>query len=210
MPVEESGNLIILADAIAHADGNTRFTDPWWPLMTRWVNYLEKFGPDPEKQLCTDDFNGRLAHNSNLAVKAIVGLGAYADLAKMRGDTATYQKYIGLARQDAAHWMQAAGDGDHYRLAYDKPGTWSQVYNLVWDRILGLGVFPPEVAAKEVAHYKAVLQPFGLPLDSRNMRTKADWTVWTASLADNKADFEALIAPMQHYLQTTPDRVAVQ
>ena len=207
MPVEESGNMIILADAIAHDDGNTKFSDPWWPLMTRWVNYLEKYGPDPEEQLCTDDFNGRLAHNSNLAVKAIVGLGAYADLAKMRGDTATYGRYIELARADARHWMEAANDGDHYRLAYDKPGTWSQLYNMVFDKILGLDVFPPEVYAKEVAHYKAEVKPYGLPLDSRNMRTKADWTAWTASLAGNKADFEALMAPMQHYLQTTPDRV---
>ena len=207
MPVEESGNMIILADAIAHADGNTKFSDPWWPLMTKWVNYLEKYGLDPEEQLCTDDFNGRLAHNSNLAVKAIVGLGAYADLAKMRGDQTTYTKYITMARKYAKHWMQVAGDGDHYRLAYDKPGTWSQLYNMVFDKILGLDVFPEEVYAKEVAHYKTVLTPYGLPLDSRNMRTKADWTVWTASLADNKQDFEALIAPMQHYLQTTPDRV---
>ncbi len=207
MPVEESGNMIILADAIAHCDGNTHFSDPWWPTMTKWVNYLEKFGPDPEEQLCTDDFNGRLAHNSNLGVKAIVGLGAYADLAKMRGDTATYNRYIGLARADAKNWMKQAGDGDHYRLAYNKPGSWSQVYNLIWDPILGLDVFPKEVAEQEVAHYKTVLQPYGLPLDSRNMKSKADWTAWAASLADSKDDFQTLIAPMQHYLQTTPDRV---
>ncbi len=208
MPVEESGNLIILADAIARADGNTRFIDPWWGMITRWVDYLEKFGPDPETQLCTDDFNGKLAHNSNLGVKAIVGLGAYADLCKMRGDTAGYDKYIKLARDDAKNWMKQAGDGAHYRLAYNKPGTWSQLYNLVFDQILRLEVFPAEVYRNEVAHYKTVLKPYGLPLDNRNMRTKSDWTIWTASLAENQADFETLIAPMLNYLQETPDRVA--
>jgi hypothetical protein len=207
MPVEESGNMIILADAIAHCDGNTKFVDPYWPAVTKWVDYLEKYGPDPEEQLCTDDFNGRLAHNSNLAVKAIVGLGAFADLCKMKGDMAGYNKYITLARNDAKHWMQAAGDGDHYRLAYDKAGTWSQVYNLVWDKILGLDVFPPEVAEKEIAHYKTVLKPYGLPLDSRKAVTKTDWTLWTASLASNQEDFKTLTNPLMHYLQETPDRV---
>jgi hypothetical protein len=108
----------------------------------------------------------------------------------MRGDTAGAEKYRQIAKTDAEHWMQAAAEGDHYRLAFDKPGTWSQKYNLVWDRILGLNVFPPEVAQKEVAHYKTVMQRYGVPLDSRTKLTKTDWSFWSATLADNQADFE--------------------
>jgi hypothetical protein len=102
--------------------------------------------------------------------------------------------------------VQVAADGDHFRLAFDKPNTWSQKYNLVWDRILGLNVFPPAVAQMEVAHYKNVMQRYGLPLDSRTHLTKSDWTVWSASLADNQADFEALTSPMYDYLNTTTAR----
>ncbi len=207
MPVEESGNMLILCDAVAHDDGNANFVSPWWPKLTQWAKLtLEQYGLDPENQLCTDDFMGHLAHNANLSVKAILGLACYGDLCAMRGDHANAEKYMNLAKVDAKHWVQAAGEGDHFRLAFDKPNTWSQKYNLVWDRILGLNVFPPEVAQKEVAHYKSELQRFGVPLDSRTKLTKTDWSFWSATLAGNQADFETLTSPIYDYLNETTAR----
>ena len=207
MPVEESGNMLILCDAIAKEDGNANFATPWWPVLTEWARYLEKYGLDPEDQLCTDDFMGHLAHNANLSVKAILGLAAYGDLCRRRGDTANAAKYTRLARADAEHWMTAAGEGDHYKLAFDKTNTWSQKYNLVWDRILGLNVFPPEAARKETAYYKQVMQRFGVPLDSRTHLTKTDWSVWSATLAERQADFEGFISPIYDYLNSTTQRM---
>jgi hypothetical protein len=206
MPVEESGNMLILCDAICQEENGAGFVTPWWPQLTQWAKYLEQYGLDPEDQLCTDDFMGHLAHNANLSVKAILGLAAYGDMCQRRGDAAGAARYAQLAKTDAAHWMQAAADGDHSRLAFDKPDTWSQKYNLVWDRILGLNVFPPEAARTEVAYYKKMLQPYGLPLDSRTKLTKTDWTVWSATLAENDPDFKALISPVYDYLNQTTKR----
>ncbi|MCW3052053.1 MAG: Glutaminase [Chthonomonadales bacterium] len=153
MPVEESGNMLILCDAIAQAEGSPEFVAKWWPQMTQWAEYLEKYGLDPEEQLCTDDFMGHLAHNANLSVKAILGLAAYGDLCRMRGDAKNAAKYLKEARVDAQHWIQVTEDNGHSRLAFDKPNTWSQKYNLVWDEFLGLHIFPPFVAKQEVNFY---------------------------------------------------------
>ena len=149
---------------------------------------------------------GHLAHNANLSVKAILGLAAYGDLCRIRGDRETADKYMAMAKTDARHWMEVGPVrmGDHYRLAFDKPNTWSQKYNLVWDRILGLNVFPPEVAKKEVAHYRKVMLRYGVPLDSRTHLTKTDWSFWSATLAEKPADFEAIIAPIYDYLNRRP------
>jgi len=206
MPVEESGNMLILCDAISQIQGDSKWLTPWWPKLTEWAKYLEQYGLDPEDQLCTDDFMGHLAHNANLSVKAILALAAYGDLCQQRGDQANALKYAELAKTDAAHWVQVAAEGDHFRLAFDQPGTWSQKYNLVWDRILGLNVFPPSVAQMEVAHYKKVMQRYGVPLDSRTHLTKTDWSFWSASLADDQADFEAILSPIYDYLNATTAR----
>jgi hypothetical protein len=206
MPVEESGNMLILCDAIAKVDGNADFVAPWWTQLTQWAKYLENYGLDPQDQLCTDDFMGHLAHNSNLSVKAIIALAAYGDLCHRRGDEVNASKYFDLARADARHWMQAADDGDHYRTAFDKPHTWCLKYNLIWDSVLGLNIFPPEVAQKETAYYKSMMQPFGVPLDSRKTLGDVDHLFFSASYAPQDADFKALIAPFYNYLNETPQR----
>ena len=207
MPVEESGDMILMFAALAHAEHNADYAERYWPLLTKWADYLLDKGFDPENQLCTDDFAGHLAHNTNLSIKAIEALGAFAQLAEMRGNSAAAKKYGDPARTMAKEWVEKAADGNHYRLAFDKPGTWSQKYNLVWDTILGLHMFPPEVAAEEVAFYKTHINPFGLPLDNRANYTKLDWTIWTATLATNPADFQAFIHPVFEFLNQTPDRV---
>lgn len=207
MPVEESGNMLIMMAAIAYFDGDTAFAKEYWPLLTQWADYLLLQGMDPLNQLCTDDFTGHLAHNANLSLKAIVAIGAFAQLCEQAGLPEESKRYRAAAEEMVSKWLQMADDGDHYRLAFDRPGTWSQKYNLVWDRILGLELFPPEVARKEIAFYKTKLNRYGLPLDNRATYTKLDWAVWTAALTERREDFELFVNPLYDFAHETPQRV---
>ena len=142
MPVEESGNMLLLVAALAQVEGNADFAVRYWPSLKKWAEYLKEKGLDPENQLSTDDFAGHLPHNANLSIKAILALGAYGRLCEMAGKKQEAALYRKTAEDFAKQWVKLADDGDHYRLAFDKPGTWSQKYNLVWDRLLKLNIFP--------------------------------------------------------------------
>ena len=103
-------------------EGNADFAGLYWKQLEQWAAYLKEKGFDPENQLCTDDFAGHLAHNVNLSAKAICGLGSFAKLCEMRGDKAQAEEYSKLAQEFAQRWVKEADDGDHFRLAFDRPG----------------------------------------------------------------------------------------
>ncbi|MFN0206585.1 MAG: glutaminase domain-containing protein [Planctomycetota bacterium] len=207
MPVEESANMIIMVAGIAKADENANYAKANWETLTKWVNYLNEKGLDPENQLCTDDFAGHLAHNANLSIKAILAIGAYAQLCQKLNMTEDAAKWNAVAASMVKKWIEMAKDGDHYKLAFDKPGTWSQKYNLVWDEILDLKLFPTEVRETEMKYYKTKINKFGLPLDNRATYTKTDWILWTAAMAGDVATFQKLIHPVVDFTEQTPDRV---
>lgn len=207
MPVEESGNMLILTAAIAKVEGNAEYAAKYWNELTAWADYLKKEGLDPANQLCTDDFAGHFVHNTNLSIKAIMGVASYAYLARMLGKVEQADSYESVARNMASKWVEMADDGDHYRLTFDQPGTWSQKYNLIWDRLLGFNLFPEKVADTEMAFYKEHINCYGLPLDNREDYSKSDWILWTACLTGNDADFCALVQPVWKYANETTSRV---
>ena len=210
MPVEECGNMIIMETNIALADKNADFAKDHLGILKDWCKYLIKYGDDPENQLCTDDFAGHLAHNCNLALKAIMGIMGMSILLKMSNDEEGAKEYAEIAKQKADSWCKRARNLDgSYRLAFDKDGSYSMKYNMVWDKIWGTGLFDESVYENEISSNFEHMNEYGMPLDSRSDYTKADWLVWCASLAPTLSQFKRYIAPLWQAYNDTPDRCAM-
>ena len=135
--------MLLCLGALSTEDANADFAGRWWKMVTGWAEYLDEVGVDPGDQLCTDDFAGHLDKNANLSIKTVLALAAYARMAKMRGDSKQSDKYRQRAEAMAVEWQRLAKDGADggYRLAFDRPDSWSLKYNLIWDRVLDFNMF---------------------------------------------------------------------
>lgn len=194
MPVEECGNMLILVDAVCRQDGDYTFAKDNFELLEKWSEYLVKFGEDPDNQLCTDDFAGHISHNVNLAIKAVMGIAAFADILENAGEAERSKQYSGIAKRYAKSISERAKNDDgSCRLTFDRAGTFSLKYNAVWDKIWKTDLFENEFYEGEIARYKKEALPYGVPLDSRSPYTKSDWLVWSACLAESKEDFDYFI-----------------
>lgn len=202
MPVEECGNAILTMAAIHAVDPDRSFLEENKDLLSVWADYLAKYGYDPGNQLCTDDFAGHLAHNCNLSIKAIVALGAYSKLFDE-------PRYMEIAKTMAARWVKDAKvqGGNGYRLTFDNNNSWSMKYNIVWDKLLNLNLFPESVFAEEVEVYKAKMNEYGVPLDSRSDYTKLDWLEWTTVMTDDRIYLRAVNNAIAKMISETIDRV---
>ncbi len=208
MPVEESGNIIIMEANLAIVLGNADFSKKHLEMLKSWAQYLIQYGDDPENQLCTDDFAGHLAHNCNLSLKAIVGIMGMSIIMNMLGERSEAEAYEAIAREKAKSWSERAKNtSGAFRLTFDKDNTYSMKYNMIWDKLWGTNLFSEETYASENTSNLKRINKYGLPLDSRCDQTKSDWLVWCATMMENKEDFEKMISPLWQFYNDTPDRV---
>ncbi len=199
MPVEECGNMLVMLAAAQHFGADRGLAQKYRGILDQWVKYLVRYGEDPGQQLCTDDFAGHLAHNVNLAAKAIVGVACYGRLV---GDPAWEQ----TAREMAQRFAVRVGCEGNTPLTLQGEG-WSMKYNLLWDRVLQLNLLPDHFYAAETASYLPRMNRYGLPLDSRADYTKSDWICWCAAMAQDPQVRAALLAPIARTLRETTSRV---
>ncbi|KAL8942802.1 MAG: hypothetical protein Q9211_001231 [Gyalolechia sp. 1 TL-2023] len=200
MPVEESGNMILMSYAyyryrslpssifspltlLLSFTNDSHHLRIHYPKLRQFASYLIQFSLTPGQQLSTDDFAGRLVNQTNLAIKGIVGIAAMSEIARIVDDPASAANYSSTASSFYAQWESYAIDpaGTHTLLAYQWRSSYSLLYNIYPALLLNLAVIPPALYDMQSAFYPSVSQIFGVPLDNRHSYTKSDESLWTAA-----------------------------
>ncbi|KAL8645777.1 MAG: hypothetical protein Q9210_006522, partial [Variospora velana] len=188
MPVEESGNMILMSYAYYKFTSNTSYLLAHYPKLQQFASYLLDFTLTPGNQLSTDDFAGRLANQTNLAIKGIVGIAAMAEIARIcsADDPSVAASYASTAAAYYTQWETYALDPAHTHtlLAYQWRSSYSLLYNIYPALLLDLPIIPDSLYALQSDFYPSVSQAFGVPLDSRHSYTKSDESMWAAATCD--------------------------
>ncbi|KAL0253168.1 hypothetical protein SLS55_010621 [Diplodia seriata] len=157
MPLESTGNLLILArmyhKAATNRDEADQFVKDHKPLFTRYATYLERNGLKPENQLSTNDGAGPLANQTNLAIKAAVGLAAYGAMYDNQTSTTSARA---MAKKIANKEHGLSSDGSHLTLRYGRDDSWTTAFNLYPDVLLGLETFDSDVIDLQSAYYRSL------------------------------------------------------
>ncbi|GAA6059794.1 hypothetical protein JCM10212_003689 [Sporobolomyces blumeae] len=206
MPVEEAGNMLWMALSYYQLTSDLPWVEKHYDVLKSWTSYLIDDGLVPAEQLSTDDFSGRLANQTDLAVKAIVGIGAMAELAKQNGRWTDWIHYRSTAEAYVKEWMRMAmtetdGPHPHAKLAYQDEGSWGTLYNLLGDRILALDLFPPDLYKHQSEWYRLKREKFGVPLDSRHYWAKTDWQMFAAACSPDEETRDMFIDDLVGFLR---------
>ncbi|KAK1226439.1 hypothetical protein PQX77_010603 [Marasmius sp. AFHP31] len=206
MPVEESGNMLIMALSYVQKTGDQSHITQYRSLFEQFTQFLITDSLIPANQLSTDDFAGHLENQTNLAIKGMVGIRAMSEIEKILGDNTKAANYSSIAADYVNRFQGLGGKSKtaaHLTLQYNNDASWGLSYNLFGDKLLKLNLFPQSIYDLQTAWYAngaGVQQPFGVPLDTRHTYTKSDWEIFTAGIVTNTGVRDMFIQKVKAYL----------
>lgn len=191
MPVEESGNVILLAYAYVQATGDLAWAIEYKNLFTKYANYLTTGGLNEPVQLATNDCCGPLANQTNLAIKAAIALNAYG---KLYNATSYSTTGLNFANQLYTQGLGLDSSRTHFKLQYGDDVTYGNnsdyavVFNIYPDILLNLNTFPSSAFSMLALYYPTQQGEAGVPLDSRVDWSSTFWTNWAGAASPGVDD----------------------
>ncbi|KAI9711265.1 MAG: hypothetical protein M1820_002252 [Bogoriella megaspora] len=200
MPLEESGDLIILFLAYQTATGDSSWYNTYKQQLERYAIYLQQYGEYPVNQLSTTDGLGAFTNMTSLAIKSAVALSAYGKLSGVQNYTDTGKAFaktvqtIGLGSQQSS-----TTNRPYLTLTYGNE-SWYLQFNLLPDKLFGLDTFPDSVFEDQTEFYPTVRAAEGVPIDDGANWGKTDWDSWVAAYATSTTTRDLFVNDIHAYI----------
>ncbi|KAM5545433.1 hypothetical protein V8D89_000471 [Ganoderma adspersum] len=194
--VEQSGNMLIMMLAHARISGDGMLLSQNYNTAKRWADYLVSNALESQDQQNQD--NGDASQLTNIALKGIIGVKAMAEIAQALGEDLDARQYGDNASALLDSFLPRATSSDGSRLLgkYGDQQSWSSMYNIFADKMLGLSFVPQSVIDMQTQFFASLLtsDEMGLPVDSDSqLIANAAWVSFTSAFVSDDTVRDALI-----------------
>ncbi|THU81541.1 hypothetical protein K435DRAFT_693318 [Dendrothele bispora CBS 962.96] len=179
--MEDTASMLIMVLAYARASGDGSLIGKYYQLLKEWANYLTANGVYPKNQTSTDN-PATPVSNSSITMKAIIGVGAMAQISRAFGNSEDEMNYQSNATMSATQWKSLALSAESIKSTYGDTDSYALMYDLYADLLLGTGLFDQDVYnAQSAMIQSATGGQFGIPIDSNSGRlTRSSWLMLVA------------------------------
>ncbi|PBK76561.1 hypothetical protein ARMSODRAFT_875663 [Armillaria solidipes] len=197
--LEDSGNMLIMGWAHARFSGNHSMISRYYDLYKQWADYLVSSTLSPNG--CTDADGLGNTNMTNLVIKGIIGIKAMSEISEALGRSQDAETYSSTAKSYVDQWQISAGSTGHLLSTYGAtadPSSWSLVYNLFADKLLGTELVDSSIYSNQDTFYshEADTCKFSVsnPFCAYSNDPCLDWTMFAAGASNNTTIRDTLIS----------------
>ncbi|KAF2233101.1 putative glutaminase [Viridothelium virens] len=200
MPIEETGDFLMLFLAYQQATGDNSFTTTYGNLLQRYATYLQNNGLYPVNQLSTTDGLGPFTNMTALAIKSAVGLSAYGTLTGQSRFNDLGKSFASTILKNGLGTRVSQTTKEPYLTLTYGNTSWYLQFNLYPDQLLGLNTFNQSVFKDQTDFYPTVRQQGGVPIDDGAIWGKTDWDSWVAAYSTSQSTKDMFIDDIWKYI----------
>ncbi|KIK65828.1 hypothetical protein GYMLUDRAFT_38307 [Collybiopsis luxurians FD-317 M1] len=195
--MESIDDMLIMTWAHASFSGDRSLLSSYYSTLKKWTNSLVSENPlFPDGFSSADGLNN--ANMTNLAIKGIIAIRSMAEISRVIGESDDYSYYSETASSLVSQWQHLAESSGHITSTYGAPSSWSLMYNLYPDKLLGFNLVDESIYSNQTSWYSNAAssgQTFGLPFDSNQDGTaKSHWTLFTAGTVTDSKTRDLLVS----------------
>ncbi|KAK0246503.1 hypothetical protein EDD85DRAFT_897226 [Armillaria nabsnona] len=181
--LEDSGNMLIMGWVHARFSGDHSMISRYYDLYKQWADYLVSSTLSLNSYTDADGLAN--TNMTNLAIKGIIAIKAMSEISQALGRSQDAETYSSKSNSYVDQWQILAGSTGHLLSTYGAtadPSSWSLVYNLFADKLLGTELVDSSIYSNQDTFYSHQADTCKFSVSNP---PSIDWTMFTAAASND-------------------------